>query len=97
MIYYPHDKSQPTADLKTVKLHINSTISTSNAHYACLDFKNMYLNSTMADPEYMFLDICVIPQAFIDKYNLQDKIHNGKIYVKTNKGMYGLPQAGKLA
>ena len=97
LIYYPHDKSQPTADLNTVKLHINSTISTPNARYACLDIKNMYLNSTMQDPEFMFLDVKMVPQEFINEYNLQDKIHNGKIYVQINKGMYGLPQAGKLA
>ena len=42
-IHYPFDKSQPTADLSTIKLHLNSTISTPNARYACIDIKNMYL------------------------------------------------------
>ena len=97
LIIYPYDRSQPTADLNTVKMHINSTISTPGARYACLDIKNMYLHSFMQDPEYMFIETKLIPQEFIEEYNLQDKIHNGKIYVKINKGMYGLPQAGKLA
>ena len=39
----------------------------------------------------------LIPQEWIDKYNLQDKIKNGKIYTKIIKGIYGLLQAGILA
>ena len=97
LIIYPFDKSQPTADLNTVKLHINSTISTPGARYACLDIKNMCLHSFMAEPEFMFIDAKLIPKEFLDEYDLHPKIHNGKIYVRINKGMYGLPQAGKLA
>ena len=97
LIFYPHDKSQPTADITTVKLHINSTISTPGARYAGIDIKNMYLNSTMKEPEFMFIDVKYIPQEFMAEYQLQDKVQNGKIYIKINKGMYGLPQAGKLA
>ena len=97
LIYYPFDKSQPTADLTTVKLHINSVISTRNARYACLDIKNMYLNSDMDEPEYMFIYANLIPPEFMDEYNLHDFVHDGKVYLQINKGMYGLPQAGKLA
>ena len=39
LIYYPHDKSQPTADITTIKLHLNSVLSTPGAKYACLDIK----------------------------------------------------------
>ena len=97
LIYYPFDKSQPTADITTVKLHLNSTISTPGARYACLDIKNMYLMSVMKDFEYMFIEASLIPKEFLDEYNLHDKIHNGKIYIRIKRGMYGLPQAGKLA
>jgi hypothetical protein len=97
LIHYPHDKSQPTADLSTVKLHINSTISTPGAKYLCLDIKNMYLMSQMPDAEYMFIPVDLIPDEFMKEYDLYDKVHNGKIFMKIIKGMYGLPQAGKLA
>jgi hypothetical protein len=30
-------------------------------------------------------------------YNLEAKIHDGYVYAEVRKGMYGLPQAGKLA
>ena len=50
--------------------------------------------SLMKESEYMFIPIVLIPKEFMDEYNLHDKIHNGKVYLKINKGMYGLPQAG---
>ena len=44
----------------------------------------------------MRIPIKLIPQYFINKYKLQDKIHNRHVYCKIFKGIYGLPQAGKL-
>ncbi len=97
LVFYPWDKSQPTADLPTVKLHINSTISTPGAKYMCLDIKNMYLQSTMPKPEYLGIPVKLIPPEFIEEYNLHHLIYNDMLYVRIDKGMYGLPQAGKLA
>ena len=39
-----------------------------------------------------------LPDEFVQAYNL-DKLsdHNGNVYIKVQKGMYGLPQAGILA
>lgn len=39
----------------------------------------------------------LVPQEFTEMYKLQDKIKNGYIYMKTTRGIYGLPQSGKLA
>ena len=39
----------------------------------------------------------LVPQEFIEMYELQDKIKNGYIYMRIIHGIYGLPQAGKLA
>ena len=39
----------------------------------------------------------MIPQEFVEKYNLTEKSHNGYIYARVTKGMYGLPQAGRIA
>eukprot|EP00957_Ditylum_brightwellii_P148741 11324479-Ditylum_brightwellii.AAC.1 len=33
----------------------------------------------------------------MDLYHLHDKVHNGFVYMEIRKGMYGLPQAGKIA
>ena len=43
----------------------------------------------------MKLDI--LPEEIINKYNLRKIAHNGWVYIRINKGMYGLPEAGILA
>ncbi len=44
-VHYPGNAGTPTADLLTVKLQINSTISTPNAKYMTMDIKDYYLNT----------------------------------------------------
>jgi hypothetical protein len=61
------------------------------------DLKDFYLGTPMARYEYMRIPIDMITQAIIDQYNLTPLIHNGIVYVKIRRGMYGLPQAGRLA
>ena len=33
----------------------------------------------------------------VDKYNFKEKSHNGYIFTRLTKGVYGLPQAGQIA
>jgi hypothetical protein len=51
-VHYPGDAGTPTADLLTVKLLINSIISTTGAKFMTLDIKDFYLNTPMARYEY---------------------------------------------
>jgi hypothetical protein len=63
-----------------------------------LDIKNFYLNMPTVRYEYVQIKINDIPNEIIVEYNLRNKVSNeGHIYVKIQKGMYGLPQAGILA
>ena len=39
----------------------------------------------------------LVPQDFIDQYDLKDKIKDGYIYMRIIREIYGLPQSGKLA
>ena len=39
----------------------------------------------------------IIPPDIIDDYNLKSKVRNDKVYARVTKGIYGLPQSGKLA
>jgi hypothetical protein len=48
-VHYPGDAGTPTADLLTVKLLINSNISTPNAKYMTMDIKDFYLNTPWPD------------------------------------------------
>ena len=44
----------------------------------------------------MRLPIKLIPDEIIQKYNLKQIEEDGMVYLKIVKGVYGLPQAGKL-
>jgi hypothetical protein len=98
LLHYSGDCGTPTFDMITVKLHLKSVISTKNARYRTIDLKYFYLNALMDRPEYMHMKISNLPPNFVKAYNLIDLATNDStIYVKIQKGMYGLPQAGILA
>ena len=97
LINYRGAKSTPTASLPVIKLLINSVLSTPGAKFCSVDIKDFYLQSTLPEPEYISIPSHLIPPDILSDYNLQNKISNGNVYAKVNKGMYGLPQAGKLA
>ena len=82
----------------TVKLHLNSVISTKGACYCTIDLKDFYLMTSMTRPEYMHMKIRGLPEEFVTMYILTNKsTSDGFIYIKIQKGMYGLPQVGILA
>jgi hypothetical protein len=45
----------------------------------------------------MVINLSSLPQETIEKYDLIELSQDGKVYIKIQKGMYGLPQAGILA
>ena len=94
---YPGDVSTKTADLTTAKILFNHVLSTPDAKFMGIDIKDFYLNNPMDRYEYMRIPISQIPPKIIDLYNLQPLVHNGAVYVEIRKGMYGLPQAGRIA
>ena len=97
-VHYPGDARTPTVDLITVKLLINSIISTTGAKFMTMDIKDFYLNTPMARYEYMRLKLSDMPDDVIEHYNLQAiTTANGFVYCEIRKGMYGLPQAGIIA
>jgi hypothetical protein len=97
LIDYPGDVSTPTADLTTTKVLLTSTVSTPGARFMTTDIKNFYLNTPLDRFEYMRLSMALLPNEIIRQYNLHDIAHDGYVYLKLRKGMYGLPQAGILA
>ena len=95
---YPSDCGTPTFDILTVKLLLNSIISTPGAKFLTIDINNFYLNTPMKRFEYMRLKLSDLPEDFVEGYNLKPKSDkNGQIYVEILRGMYGLPQVGLLA
>jgi hypothetical protein len=96
-IDFPGKVSTPTADLTTVKLLINSVLSTPNAQFATADISNFYLNNPMQRFEYMRIPVSDIPPSIMAQYHLLPLVHKGTVLVEIRKGMYGLPQAGIIA
>ena len=62
-----------------------------------IDLKDFYLCSNLEDYEYVRIPLHMLPESIMDLYELHDKISNGHVYAEVRKGMYGLPQAGRLA
>ena len=97
-VHYPGDCGTPTVDLLTVKLLLNSVVSTPGARFMTIDIKDFYLNTPMPRYEYMRLKLSDLPADFVEQNGLAAKVHaNGYVYVEIRRGMYGLPQAGLLA
>ena len=71
-----------------------------NPRARCLlaDIKHFHLNNILPDPEFMRIPLKIIPQEIIDSYNLTVMVDDqGWIYMRIDKGMYGLKQAGIIA
>ncbi len=97
-VHYPGNVGTPTANLLTVKILINSIISTAGAKFMTMDIKDFYLNTPMARYEYMQLRIADMLDDVIEHYNLRDNATpDGYIYCEIQKGVYGLPQASIIA
>jgi hypothetical protein len=63
LINYPGDCRTPTADLLTVKLLLNSAISTLNAKFMTLDLEDFYLMTPMKLYEYFRMKLELFPQS----------------------------------
>jgi hypothetical protein len=86
-----------TANLTTAKILLNSVLSTPGAKYMTGDLKDFDLNTPMECYEYVRLPIEVIPPISIIEHNLMPLVHKDYVYAEVRHGMYGLPQAGRVA
>ena len=91
------ETSAPTADLPLIKMLWNSVLSTPAAKHFTMDISNFYLGTPMERPEFMRLPIKVIPQEIIYQYKLYDMVSDGWVHVCIERGMYGIPVAGRIA
>jgi hypothetical protein len=96
-IDYPGEVSTKTASLATAKLLFNSVISTPGAKFMTMDIKDFYLCTPMDHYEYMRIKVADIPKDIFEHYNLGPLVHNSYVYTEIRRGMYGLPQAGRIA
>jgi hypothetical protein len=92
---YPGDCATKGANLINAKCLFNSAISTDDAKFMNLDVKDFYLGTILPTKEYIWIPASIIPQEIITAYK-QDLIHKGYLYAEVSKGMYRLPQAGRI-
>ena len=97
LLYYEGNVYTEMTDIITIKMLLNSVLSTPTAKFLTLDIKNFYLDTPMKVFEYMKLKFDTIPKDILAKYNSDKVVHNGHVYLEIQKGMYGLKQAGVLA
>jgi hypothetical protein len=90
--------STPTAKLTTAKCVLNSAILTPNGCFMLADKEDFYLNRPLKWYKYVRLPIALILDKIIQQYQLQQlATPDSWVYIKIQKGMYGLKQAGILA
>ena len=68
LIDYPGDKLTPTTEITTIKMHINSVVSTPKAKYLCTDVHNINLNTILEDPKYTRIKVELVPVKIMDHY-----------------------------
>ena len=87
-----------TADLTTFKLYMNGVVSTPGARFSGGDVKDFYLNTPLKIKRYGKVRAKYIPEETSKKYDLEQYIEDdGWLNFEIGKGMYGIPEAGRLS
>ena len=97
---YAYDVGSPTASLLEAKLLLNSTISDADrgATFFAADIKDFFLAMPMSEPKYMRIHSKYFFEDIRSEYDIDSKIApDGYVYIRIQKGMYGLKQATVLA
>jgi hypothetical protein len=93
---YDGPTSALVAALETIRLLLNAIVS-EGAKMMCIDIKDYYLGTPLAEPEYMSVNLKHIPIDIQNKYNLQQLAHNGSVVMRLGTTVYGLKSAGRLS
>ena len=82
-----------------MKCLLNKVVSTEGARFMTMDVKDFYLGTDLKRKQYMKIHRRMIPTKTAMMYNLSDTSWWVKDYilVEISKGIYGLPETGKLA
>ena len=95
----PGSASTKTADLTTVKVLLNSVISTEDARFMTLGLKDFFLGAPLPDErrERARVPVSVIPDFIMKLCNLDAIAVNGRVHAEVRRGVRGLPQAAVIA
>ena len=96
LINYIGDVATKTADLTTVKILINKTISDPQQQAVAIDIKDFYINNDLPKKEYIRIPVNIIPEDIYKQYNLHLFEHNGYVIAKVWKGCTACPKPVEL-
>jgi hypothetical protein len=85
---YSGNVATSTADITTLKILINSTLSTKDATMMMMDINNYYLGTPLPRSEYMKMLLLRFPEEIIQKYYLNALAVNGWFYIEIRKKAY---------
>ena len=97
---YASYAGSPAANLLETKIILNSIISDASkgACFMSADLKDFFLATPMEGDEYMRVKYKHIPEDIRIRYNLKTKVtKDNYVFIRIEKGMYGLKQAALLA
>ena len=94
---YTGNRFSSTVDITTVKCLLNSIISDPNSTHITIDIKDFFLCSTLEYPEYMWFPVRLIPKSYRHNFGAENMDESKSLLFEITKGLYGLPQAGRLA
>ena len=84
--------------METIKIIVNSVLSTLGACLSTLDVKNMCLESLLKDPQHMRFKLNQIPEDFQQQCNLKSLVDSqGCAHACINGASHGLAEAGRIA
>lgn len=96
----PDDTESPATNILETTLLVNSTISDAKygTRFFTVNIVNYFLASPMKRSEYMKVRSKYLPKDVIELYNLKKLItEDGYVYIRKDKGIYGLKNAVILA
>ena len=89
------ERSAPTASMEAFKMLLNGVVSDNNSRWATGDIENFYLQSTLKESAWMWMNLNTLTPEIIDYFQLRKiATQKGLVLVEVTGGMYGHPLAG---
>jgi hypothetical protein len=95
-VHYPGVTAAYVAHLETIRILLNAAAS-EDADICTADISDFYLGTPLDRKEYMRISLKHIPLEIQQRYDIACMVHNDYVLMEISKGIYGLPQAGKLS
>ena len=98
LLDYDGETATNSASMETVKISLNSVLSTPGARLSTSDAKMMHLESLLKDPQCMRFKLSQIPEDFQKQCNLHALTDDqGHVCARIDGALCGLAEAGRIA